>query len=183
MDGNEFEYLSADEVIEEDNSVKFPTEFLNSIEISGLPAHKIILKIGCPIILIRNLNSSAGLSNGTKLLVTKLLPHIIEAECILNNKKQRVLIPRITLIPSDDACLPCSFKRRQFPIKIAFALSINKSQGQTLKKVGMILQTPVFSHGQLYVGLSRSGEQKNIKILTDGLNDVVSNVVYNEVLQ
>lgn len=181
MQGEEIEYVSADEVVDEDNGVKYPTEFLNSIEVSGLPANKIKLKVGCPIILIRNLNSSAGLSNGTKMIVTNLFPHLIEAELDYGLKK-RVLIPRITLIPTDSSCLPCSFKRRQFPIKIGFALTINKAQGQTLEKVGIILQTPVFTHGQLYVGLSRAGTQQNVKILTNN-TDIIENVVFREVLQ
>jgi ATP-dependent DNA helicase PIF1 len=60
-----------------------------------------------------------------------------------------VFIPtRITMIPSDSG-LPFDFKRRQFPVKPAYAMTINKSQGQTLTFVGINLTRPVFSHGQL----------------------------------
>ena len=111
------------------------------------------------------------------------MPHLIEAEFAVGLKVGRVFIPRISIIPTDSSCLPCSFKRRQFPIKRAFALSINKSQGQTLKKVGLLLQNPVFSHGQLYVAMSRSGMRENVKIMTNDTNNLIQNVVYNEIFQ
>jgi ATP-dependent exoDNAse (exonuclease V) alpha subunit len=57
------------------------------------------------------------------------------------------------------------FKRRQFPIRPTFAMTINKSQGQTLESVGLYIPTPVFTHGQLYVALSRCTDEKNLKVL------------------
>ena len=69
--------------------------------------------------------------------------------------------------------------RKQFPVKPAFAITANKSQGQTLQKVGIYLPTPMFSHGQLYVAMSRATAADNLKILSDG---TTANVVYEEVL-
>jgi ATP-dependent exoDNAse (exonuclease V) alpha subunit len=54
--------------------------------------------------------------------------------------------------------------RNQFPIIPAFAMTINKSQGQSFKKVGISLANPVFAHGQLYVALSRTRIKSGIKI-------------------
>lgn len=77
-------------------------------------------------------------------------------------------------------------KRRQFPVQPAFAMTINKAQGQTLNNVGIYLPTPVFSHGQLYVACSRTTSKQNLKILTTGQHanaGYTQNIVYPEVLQ
>ena len=76
-------------------------------------------------------------------------------------------MPRIPLCPSDDDMFPCSFKRKQFPVRLSFAMTINKSQGQTIPNVGVYLPEPVFSHGQLYVALSRATATSNIKVPTN----------------
>ena len=65
-----------------------------------------------------------------------------------------VYIPRITLYSKDND-LPFKLCRRQFPVVPAFAMTINKSQGQTLNRTILCLYKPVFAHGQLYVALSR----------------------------
>ena len=79
--------------------------------------------------------------------------------------RQTALIPRISLIPTSTSETSFRFKRLQFPVRLAFALSINKSQGQSVHHVGLYLRTPVFAHGQLYVALSRATSPHNIKIL------------------
>ena len=95
-----------------------------------------------------------------------------------------MLIQRLTLTPSDKR-IPFKFQRRQFPIVVSFAMTINKSQGQSLKHVSIFLQKPVFSHGQLYVTLSRVTTQEGLKILIQGNDgeyiEEASNVVYKEV--
>uniref|UniRef100_A0A453AVV0 ATP-dependent DNA helicase n=2 Tax=Triticinae TaxID=1648030 RepID=A0A453AVV0_AEGTS len=62
---------------------------------------------------------------------------------------------------------PFKFKRKQFPVRLSFAMTINKAQGQTIPIVGVYLPNPVFSHGQLYVALSRATAKRNIKILIE----------------
>jgi len=67
---------------------------------------------------------------------------------------------------------PFQFKRKQFPIRLSFAMTVNKSQGQTIPNVGVYLPEPVFSHGQLYVAMSRATSRKNIKILAKPPNAI-----------
>ena len=75
-----------------------------------------------------------------------------------------MLIPCITISPSN-LDLPFVFQRRQFPVRLSFAMSINKSQGQSVTKVGLNLQFPVFTHGQLYVALSRCTTKQGVKVI------------------
>ena len=100
-----------------------------------------------------------------------------------DNAGKVVFIPRMTLEPSAES-LPIEFSRRQFPVRLAFAMTINKAQGQSIKYVGIDLCTPVFSHGQLYVALSRCTSSDRIKVVFPELSDTTSttNVVYTEVL-
>jgi ATP-dependent DNA helicase PIF1 len=166
------------DTVESDQAVHYPTEFLNCLEPSGMPPHILALKVGSPIMLLRNIDAPK-LCNGTRLCVKKLFPNVIEATILTGcAREQDVFIPRIPLIPSD---MPFVFKRLQFPVRLAFAMTINKAQGQSLKVTGINLETPCFSHGQLYVGCSRVGSGKNLYILAPGGG--TANIVYQAALR
>ena len=182
--GNGVTYKSADTIVEDELSQAYPTEFLNSLTLSGLPPHKMELKVGSPVILLRNLRAGPGngLRNGTRMIVVQLGQRVIEVEIASGvNKGKCVLIPRITLIPSDTE-FPFTLKRRQFPIRPCFAITMNKAQGQTLDFVGVYLPEDVFSHGQLYVALSRVRKSSCLAICMHNVDGYTKNIVYNEIL-
>ena len=175
--GNGYIYKSIDKVMDPTEAVNYPAEFLHTIDLPGLPPHNLHLKPGVPIMLLRNLEPPK-LCNGTRLLVKNLQQHVIEA-VILDGKykKDHVFIPRIPIVTEK---LTFKFKRLQFPVRLSFAMTINKSQGQTLKIAGLDLSYPCFSHGQLYVSCSRVGSPENLYILAP--NGKTNNIVYPEAL-
>ncbi|XP_058784406.1 uncharacterized protein LOC131659198 [Vicia villosa] len=170
MPGESKEYYSSNTVDQSeihDSSILqvLTPEFLSSLRTSGLPNHQITLKVGCPIMLMRNIDQSEGLCNNIRLIVTKMENHVIEAQIMGGKGHGKVTyIPRMDMSPSQSPW-PFKLSRRQFPIIVSYAMTINKSQGQSLDWIGLYIPKDVFSHGQLYVAISRVTSKKEIKIL------------------
>ena len=187
--GTSTTYHSADSLAHEpgvDNEqglLAYTPEYLNAINIPGLPMSKLILKEQVPLMLLRNIAPDRGLCNGTRVVLTHMRPHVLQVHLISGEHKGKVaFIPRLQLTPNEEL-LGFSFKRCQFPVRLAFAMTINKSQGQSVKHVGIDLRAGVFSHGQLYVAMSRATRSSNIKvILPPGAENLVKNIVYQEAL-
>ena len=105
----------------------YPQELLHSLNFNSVPPYELNLKVGIPVMLLRNLSQSLGLCNGTRLIITQLTNRIIEVQIInSNNITEKVYIPKID-INIHESKWPFTLKRRQFPIKISYAMTINKS--------------------------------------------------------
>ena len=186
LQGNTKIYSSADSAFNDAGIANdtIPNEYLNTITIPGMPLHQTTLKINCPIILLRNLNPHEGLCNGTRLIVTGMAERVIEAQILTGvHAGKKAFIPRISLDTSMSAGLGFILRRRQHPIRLGFGMSINKAQGQSLDRVGIYLNNPVFAHGQLYVALSRCTDRRNLKVLLPtNSNGKTPNIVYKDII-
>ena len=176
-------HSSADSLENPADAFRFNTEYLNSLRPNGFPQHKLNLKPGMPLMLLRNINPRQGLCNGTRLIFEKCVDNKL-LQCKVFETGRLVLIPRIIFIPKANE-YPFEWQRRQFPVRAAFAITINKSQGQTLKHAGVWLRGQVFTHGQLYVACSRVSSPDNLQFAVKR-NDkqlcAATNIVFNEVL-
>jgi ATP-dependent DNA helicase PIF1 len=176
--GEEVVYESVDGTIDPDSTtVLFPTEFLNSLNPSGVPPHVLRLKVGVPFLLLRNIEPPK-LCNGTRLIARRLMPDVIQAEILTGpGQGEMVFISRLPMA----VARPVNFKRTQFPVRVSYAMTINKAQGQTLGVCGIHLDQPCFSHGQLYVACSRVGSPGSLFVLAPGRR--TPNVVHRQILQ
>ena len=119
------------------------------------------------IILIKSLSQKNKDVNGKRYIVEELTDNLIKARRIGGGENSIVLIPRIPSISKDTDGTFVSFKRVQFPVLLAYYLTINRAQGQSLDVAGLELPQSVFTHGQLYVGWSRCGDPDKFYIFAN----------------
>jgi hypothetical protein len=163
-------YASVDRTQDpEDMRVKCPPEQLHSLQPPGMPPHNLHVKTGMPLILLRNLNVRRGLCNGTRAIVVRANKYSLQLRITSGRLAgETVYVPRITLKHEPDAYCTVAMYRKQYPVAPAFALTINKAQGQTLARVGVYLAHSAFSHGQLYVAASRVGDPRALQFFVPG---------------
>ncbi len=136
---------TADVNNQEEGVHHIPAEVLWAQETGGVPLGELKLKVGCPLILLQNLNVRRGLCNSTHLTLTRIRWRVFQVRL---PKASYDLLPRINFTVEEEG-VPWVLQQWQFPVKLAFALTINKLQGQSLEEVGVDLREPVFTHGQL----------------------------------
>ena len=110
--------MSADSVKNnnEEGMLMYPVEYLNSINCSGFPLAALSLKVGCPVMVLRNLNPGEGVCNGSRGVVTRMNNHVLEIRLLTGSHAGKTFfIPRLSLIPSSTQ-VPFEFCRRQFPV-------------------------------------------------------------------
>lgn len=150
--------------------------------------HDLRLKVGVVVMLTHNFRPEHGLCNGTRLVVREISDcrRCVVGEVVTGDGTPGALvrIPRIRM-HSDEATYPFRWERVQFPLRVAFCMTVNKSQGQTLARVAVYLPEPCFAHGQAYVACSRVRHPDDLRFVLD-VNDqghyVTRNVVLRSVL-
>jgi hypothetical protein len=188
---------SADTYDAEVDDKIWPIEYLNQLTLSGLPPHELVLKVGAVVMSLKNVNPREGIVNGTRMVVVDIKTRVLRCRLLDGKHKGQVrFIFRLRMSSTDGGVLPFTLYRLQFPIRLAYFITINKSQGQTMDNIGVYLPQPVFAHGQLYVALGRVGDAESIRVLVRDDNvhqgrgpkfglpegTYTSNVVYPEVL-
>ena len=171
---------------EEDYIELPPAELLQTFNPTSLPPLKVSLKVGAPVILLRNLYPKKGLCNGTCIVIIRLGRRCIETRILSGSfYGQLRLIPRIKLT-STEGKLPFIISRRQFLIRLCFAITVNKSQGQSFNFVGVNLRILVFTYRQLYIVLLRVTDIRGLSLLLpqggDTATATTTNIIYPEVL-
>ena len=128
--GTHVTYTSSDSIdaaTDQDN-VLWPMDFLNSLTPSGMPPHELTLAPGALIMLLRNIDVDEGLCNGVRGIVVQTMPRVLDVLIVSGSATgKRVYIPRMVLAPKNPD-LPFVLRRRQFPVKLAWAMTINKAQ-------------------------------------------------------
>ncbi len=166
------------------NRSNIPLKFLRAQNPSGLPPSKLQLKINTPILLLRNLFPNENLYNRTRLIIKTLRQHYIETN-ILDGQFHNTarIVPRITLT-TDIYKETWTHRRKQFPIRLYFTITINKAQEQSLNTVDVDLRQPPFTHKQLYIALSRVTDVDKLDLLLPDRGDGrIENIIYPKILQ
>ena len=159
------------------------TEVLDNIEMSGMPEHRLLLKVGAIMILIRNLHVHMKDVNGTRYIMTALSSNLNTAKKLgANDDEPLLLIPQVIhLIKNDE--FPFIMKCVQFPVKLAYVMTFQRAQGQSLDKCQILLHRSVWTHGQLYVArvkiYANQAELQELNLPPN--NHYTHNVVYTEV--
>jgi hypothetical protein len=151
------------------------------------PPHFLKLKKGMMVSVVRNLLPAEGILNGTKVEVINILRNTLVCETLEDaHGTRQILLPRITFEIKTEGIIVL---RRQFPVRPAYAETINRSQGKTLERIVLDLRSPCFAHGQLYVGQGRSRtaaqtgtvtKEEDIDPTTRSVR--AQNVVYQEII-
>lgn len=141
---------------------------------TGVPPHVLNLSEGSVAMIMRNMHGR--FSNGKRVVVLSIankFVHVVDADVYDGRQDIRsyptsatMLVPRINFSWRYGRA-GLALQRSQFPLRPAYAVTFNKSQGKTLQRAVVDLRNPSFAHGQLYVALSRVRTRNDIMVLCD----------------
>jgi hypothetical protein len=155
---------------------------------ANLPPHRLPLKEGAIVMMTKNYCIPFGLANGTRLQIREMHDSYVKAQILTGPRAKSIVeIPRVKYTHGDKpGYRGTAFSRVQFPLRLAFAMTTNRAQGQTLNRCGLALhKEQCFSHGQFYVAVSRVKSMDGFRLLNTTSGSAwnhVYNPVYHEVV-
>lgn len=204
LEGENHEYLSTTNILDRTTGLvsdndDYPIEEALRITPNSFPPHILNIKVGAVVMLLKNWSVAFGLCNGSRLRVIQCNPNSVRCSVLNGPYAGNEYLFCRTEFRSNEGDAGIWLKRIQFPFRLSFAITINKSQGQTFNRVGLLLRRPVFSHGQLYVAASRvrnydslcimvdthpigSNRQGALRFNNDNVGVYTKNVVFREIL-
>ncbi len=169
---------ASDDLSECKSPDEYPSEYVSSLHIPGVPPSSLTLQRNARYMIVRNANPPA-ICNGILARLISWSRYMCKMKLLSGPAKNQVAyLPRFSVrVTSESSGLPFTFTRRQFPIIPAYCVSVHKSQGQSLCKIGFVAEKDAFAHGQVYVALSRVGSWDDITFYSPRDDLIIKNNV------
>jgi hypothetical protein len=184
LDGPLHECPAADSYDDCSDPDSFPPDYIESLHVNGAPPFMLRLKVGSKFMCIRNISTHRGLVNGTMLQIMAIGRRYIQVRIMAGPSAGscELLMKQVFTITPEASGLPFTITRRQYPIIPAYCLSVHKAQGQTIQTCGLIFESDPFTHGQLYVALSRVSSWQSLYVMMHQGEGSIHNVVMKHLL-
>ena len=162
----------------------YPSDYVESVHMNGAPPFMLQLKLGGKFMCIRNLNQKRGIINGTLMEIVAIGSRHIQCRVLTGKATGSIeyLMKNAFTITPEASGLPFTVLRRQYPIIPAYCLTVHKAQGQTIHKCGLIFESDPYTHGQLYVALSRVSSWDSLYVSMHAEQTEIRNVVLQHLL-
>ena len=166
------EYTSTDKIKDMDDPNNILAGMINEsvlerYNVTGVPNNILRFKKNDICMIMRNINRKEGLAKNLRVKIVSMHEHCIRV-CTLNPIGRRYYnIPRISFTISLPYGRSVKIERKQFPLRLAYSMTYNKSQGQEFEQALVDIRSNPFTHGHLYVALSRVRKAKNVRLFTD----------------
>ena len=162
----------------------YTSDYLATLPLHGVPPATLVLKVGARYMIMKNFNPEAGACNGTLCELLQNTRNVCQVKIQSGIHTGRVVcLPRCSChVSRENSGLPFEFSRVQFPLIPAYCVSVHKSQGQSLTKIGVVVDQDSFAHGQVYTALSRTSGWERIWVMLPLGDEDISNMVHRHFL-